>query len=479
MDLLSVSRCPAQRAGLMTATDEKQRSLVCTYFVFCIGSQVFLSYSGGGLPASLDTIQRRLGLSATEVGLLVAMDKVGQTLAAPFWGRVLQGTTTKPLLLGAYTLAASSVLVLALVPNIYCMLAAMLCYGICESLQVVWGTVWILSNAPTEMRAQWMGLGAIGAGAGTWLGACVAGYVTADHFSYSIAFVIQGCLLGLSALFAAMTPSASLDISVDTQGADERTEKDSVQTQLSTMLGTPLYRWTLVCIPQVYFVQSGLQSLWVRLFCEGPWSLSKNTVVTSCLVALGIGGTSGAIFGPAVVDKYGGFGDDEGKYRSLRIMRHFASFSACAGIIAIAVISLKMTSVYTLQSELQDPRLWVVWCVFVGITFCLTATATTFTSIAVESVPREMQTLASGIAVCVGNLLGYAGGPFWPGALMDLIRMARPNLALADLLGCATNYVCLFTLTLLATSHFTARTAMAKLNVENQDTQSLLAVSSP
>eukprot|EP00930_Biecheleria_cincta_P038984 TRINITY_DN26802_c0_g1_i1.p1 TRINITY_DN26802_c0_g1~~TRINITY_DN26802_c0_g1_i1.p1 ORF type:complete len:471 (+),score=42.95 TRINITY_DN26802_c0_g1_i1:152-1564(+) len=470
---------------MVVATGEKSHSPFCIYFVFCICSQIFLSYSGGGLPASLDTIQKRLVLSDTEIGLLVAMDKIGQTVAAPFWGRALQGTPTKPLLLGAYLLAASSIMVLALVPNIYFMLPAMLCYGICESLQVVWGTVWILSNAPSEMRAQWMSFGAIGAGAGTWIGACVAGYVTANHFSYSIAFVVQACLLGVSCLSAAVTPSESLDISVGTQDALDGPGDASAQAQLSTkaqlstMLGTPLYRWTLLCIPQVYFVQSGLQSLWVRLFCEGPWALSKNTVVTSCLIALGIGGTSGAVFGPILVDKYGGFGDDEGKYRSLRIMRHFTSLSACAGIVAILVISLKMFSVYRLESELQDPRLWLVWTVFVGITICLTATATTFTSIAVESVPREMQTLASGVAVCVGNLLGYAGGPFWPGALMDLIRVAQPNLELASRLGWAANYVCLFTVTLLATAHFTARTAMAKLNVESQDCQSLLAVSNP
>jgi len=467
----------------MVATSEKSQSPACIYFVFCILSQVFLSYSGGGLPASLDTIQKRLGFSDTEIGLLVAMDKIGQTVAAPFWGRALQGTPTKPLLLGAYIVASSSILVLALVPNIYFMLPAMLCYGICESLQVVWGTVWILGNAPTEYRAQWMSFGAIGAGAGTWIGACVAGYVTANHFSYSIAFIVQSCLLGVSALSAAVTPSASLDISVGTQdGNDEGPggasvqEQLSTQAQLSTMLGTPLYRWCLLCIPQVYFVQSGLQSLWVRLFCEGPWALTKNTVVTSCLVALGIGGTSGAMIGPILVDMYGGFGDDEGKYRSLRIMRNFTSSSACSGMIAILVISLKMHSVYRQpESEIQDPRLWIVWFVFVGITFCLTATATTFTSIAVESVPRGMQTLASGVAVCVGNLLGYAGGPFWPGALMDLIHAARPTLELANRLGWAANYVCLFTVTLLATAHLTARTAMSKLDVESQEGKSLLA----
>merc|ERR1712217_792868 len=47
----------------------------------------------------------------------------------------------------------------------------------------------------------------------------------------------------------------------------------------------------------------------------------------------------------------------------------------------------------------------------------------TQTSINCESVPREMHAFASGTTMAVQNLLGYAGGAFVPGVVMDISRL--------------------------------------------------------
>lgn len=373
--------------------DEEKRQLrnkTFVYFTFCLGVQMFMSYDGGATPASLDTIQERVQLSETEIGLLGALDKVGQTMFSMVWGRAVQIYPTKILLASALLMNAIFSLTFGVVFNKYAMFAAKFAQGATESLQGVWGTVWTLQNAPESSRTQWMGLGAIASGLGNGVGTMVAGFTTANGLPYSLAYVFQASMLGIFWFLQVLTPGRFLSLNVGRQAEnadktkaiqlptiieedqgpllyteEESAKKDrsrlavdeeplGVASQLRALWGNRLYLRTSLCISQIYFWNSGVQFIWTRTFVEGPWQLNKNIVVVAFILVTGVGSFLGVILGPTIVDKHGGYADDVGKHRSLGLLLRFSAMAVVfAGIASFAVVK-RMQSDEQLEQHIRQ-----------------------------------------------------------------------------------------------------------------------------
>lgn len=411
------------------ALEEQGMSLRVRYFVYfglCLAVQMFMSYDGGATPASMDVIQARLRedgqtLSQTEASLLGCLDKVGQTLAAVVWGRLLQLLPTKLLLVSSLGANALFALTFGFVRSKKAMFLAQFMRGVTESLQGVWGTVWTLSYAPPNRRTQWMGLGAIAAGLGNGIGTMVAGYGTANGLPYSFAYAVQASVLALLWLILIATPSSLLvppNRPEDFSGSAQ-VDAPGARAQFRALLSNRLYMRSLICIALILFINSGVQFLWVRLFVQGPFMINKNLVVTGFLVITGVGSFIGVLLGPRIIDSHGGYGDKIGRYVSLVLLKRMTAVAAFGAGMAMFGISVRMALGGRTMGILWDPWLWEVGLAIMVLFIGINSTIATVAAINAESVPRHMQEFAVGLTGSAQNLLGYAGGILLPGIAMD------------------------------------------------------------
>jgi len=473
--------------GEYTEDEEQSQGDVrttCLYIAFCLGVQMFMSYDSGATSSSLDTIQDAgLNLTQTQIGVLGSIDKVGQTLFSMVWGRALQLVPTKRLM--ACSLLANAVfsLTFGVVFNKWAMFAAKFSQGATEALQGIWGTVWTLTNAPPSARSQWMGMGAIAAGLGNGLGTVISGFATANGAPYSVAFIFQSVVLGLFWIGLLTTPGWRLslpgspdraELEEDTDAPEQKvSSKSGVESsksaqdissydQAKALLQNKLYVFMACNVAQIFFFNSGVQYIWTRLFVEGPWRLNKNWVVTGFLMVTGVGSFLGVAIGPRLVDAAGGYADDEGKYKTLKLLLKFAAVASLGSGLAIAytAVHLFIASDNALEGITDTP--YLLWSIMMFIFLAQNATVATHTAICCESVPSEMQSFATGMTVAVQNLFGYASGAFLPGVVMDQAYSLwkhvgdgnelslRAQLGVGFMFACASPFMLMVTVALAA-----------------------------
>jgi len=448
------------------------------WLLFCMAVQAFMSYDGGATPASLEVIQNAtraqtgVELSQIDIGLLGALDKIGMTIAGIVWGRALQLFPTKPLLVCSLALNALCTFLFGLLTFKYSMFACKFFMGVTQGLQGVWGTVWILTYAPAEVKTQWMGMGAIAAGLGNGIGTAVAGFGTANGLSYSFAFFLQAAVLGLLWVCMVCTPSSWLQLplaSDDPTNGNESPNGMGAMAQLAVIRTNKVYLYTALSICQVFFINSGIQFIWVRLFVEGAWTLDKSLVTVAFLVVTGAGSFVGVALGPILVDKYGGYEDDEGKARSLRILVRITSI--CTFGALIAVIAVLCHFAFSAAADKSAMNLWI-WMMWFGVSLIFmgdSATIATHTAINVEVVSEEMRSFASGMTISMQNLLGFAGGTLVPGVFMDVSQRVYTSymstedvpdtLSMEALLDLGFVFICGISVTLLITVSLASRAA--------------------
>lgn len=201
-------------------------------------------------------------------------------------------------------------------------------------------------------------------------------------------------------------------------------QKDAL-TQIRHLATNPLYMWTALVLASIFFVTSGVQFLWVRVFIN-VWGVSKSGAVTAFLLSTGLGGLSGVLIGPRAIDHCGGFIDKQGRWNSLKFIACMMWTSVCGALVCLIVLFAKCHA-GTLGSSLSDFwLLQVIWLAHFVIFVGFNASLAGLTGINIGALSPHMRSLGSGCTVSVQNLLGYAMGPLVPGALMDELSYHAP-----------------------------------------------------
>mmetsp|Transcript_28642 Transcript_28642/g.62320 ORF Transcript_28642/g.62320 Transcript_28642/m.62320 type:complete len:622 (-) Transcript_28642:418-2283(-) len=427
------------------------------FFALSLGVQGFLSYSGGATPASLPAIEAaNPGLTQFQISLLGSLDKIGQVVASPFWGRALQHCATKWLLVLGLFLNAGASLAFGFVRSKEAMFAAKFIQGCTESQQIIWGNVWTTAKAPMHLLSTWMNLGGVAAGVGTAVGQAVAGFSNAGGMPYSFAYCVQAG--GLLLLWFLLLVSPSRWVALKRTGtpsaplveAQPGVKKSSILGDIKTLFRRRLYILTMLCVAENNFIVGGLQFFWTRFFCNGPWTLPLQTVTLAGLLVQGAGMGLGIFLGPILVNRYGGYQDHLGRYVILHLLLRITAVGAFGAGLAVLCMGIQLNTwaedAELLDSSLANPWLWLFWFATVPLNFALSAQGGVQTVINIGSVPPGMQELAQGITTSVQFLCGYAGGVIMPSIALDCAyviskKWLHYEMTNADML--ATGVLCL------------------------------------
>lgn len=450
---------------------ENVGALMCIFSTSILGVQAFMSYSGGATPAALPAIQAtNPGLTQFEISLLGSLDKIGQVIASPLWGRALQRVPTKVLLVIGLIANAGFSLQFGFVSAKYSMFLSKFMQGCTESQQIVWGNLWTESRAPRHLLSTWMNLGGVAAGVGTAVGQAVAGFSITAGLPYCVAYVVQAA--GLTLLWVGLLFTPHHYVALPTGSAKDGTNSSalSVGDQLRVLLDNRLYWLTMLCVAENNFITGGTQFFWTRFFCNGPWTLNLGTVTAAGLLVQGAGMGLGIFLGPALVNRYGGYYDDLGRYITLCLLQRItaiAMFGAGLATLSMAIqLSPWLEGSSVLDSSLWNPWLWTFWLATVPINFALAAQGGVQTVINIGSVPREIRPFGQGLTTSVQFLFGYAGGVILPSIILDVAfdfsrHFLDYTMSEADQLATGMFVVCTMTAVLFATVNLARAEALA------------------
>lgn len=177
--------------------EHNSKSSPLAFFIFCLGTQVFMSYDGGATPASIDQIvqETQMRWTEAELGLLGSLDKLAMTASSLLWGWALQRAPAKVLVATGLAINAVSTLVFGSIQSKEIMYLSKSTMGITQGLHAVWCTCWVLTHAPDANRTVWLGLLAVAAGFGNGLGTAIAGFGTSQGLHYAFAWQVEAACL--------------------------------------------------------------------------------------------------------------------------------------------------------------------------------------------------------------------------------------------------------------------------------------------
>jgi len=247
---------------------------------------------------------------------------------------------------------------------------------------------------------------------------------------YCFAYAVQAAILALLWVALLLTPASWVSLQ------RHRREHVGGQAQMSygILFSKRLYWYTMLCVAQNNFIVGGLQFFWTRFFINGPWHLSMSTVTLTNLLVNGLGMCLGIVFGPVLMNAYGGYTDDLGRYVTLCLLLRISALAVFGAGLVILATGMQL-SVWgdrawsdlhhagsdngLMDSSLWNPWLWVFWAATIPINFSLAAQGGVQTVINIGSVPEGLQEVAQGVTTSVQNLFGYAGGVIVPSAIID------------------------------------------------------------
>ncbi|CAE8688727.1 unnamed protein product [Polarella glacialis] len=445
------------------ASHVSRTARVLVFVVLCQGVQMFMSYDGGAVPASLVELQKKAGShpwSEFELGLLGSMDKIGMVVASVPWGWSLQRFNAKLLMAVSLFLNAGCTLAFGFLREKSWMYLAKFLIGVTQALQGVWSTVWTVTMAPPDRKTMWFGLGAVSAGLGNGIGYAVAGFGTANGLPYAFAFQLASGVLGVCWIALLFFPASWLRIRLPTHEEDARaneveetrhredgrsTDDATSETSpasspatlqdLKNMMNNKVYLWTALAISLTMFEVSAIQFLWNRAFTEILPGLNINFVTLMSLVVSGAGGGVGIAFGPWFIDSRGGFGSPPGVIRTIKVLWYFQLVAALAGGAGVGCLYGKFHTKQHDTGEWGDEWLWMLWISIFVVIAAQNACVAALCGINVEVIPEPSRAFASGTEMTVRNVLGYMCGPLLPALVMSLNSGSEKSWQLALGLG--------------------------------------------
>lgn len=445
------------------------------FAAFCMGVPIFMAFNGGATQATIDTIQETGHWSPSGIGLLGAMDKIGMTVSAAFWGYMLQHASAKTLLVIGLGINGASCLLFGILENCYSMYLAKLLIGFTEGLQWVWAPLWIGQWAEARSLSSWMNLsGGVAAGAGNGLGTIVAGFSTASGLSYAFAFRIEAGALIVLWIGLVLVDAELLEIrrreeerpmldklksatsNLTRQGSfvetmesraltthftsmiwfqdsdilGEQVAKQPIMQQLLELWKNRLFVWAALAFSCSNFVNSGMQFMWIRLFMA-LWSESKNVAVISLLIISGGGGAVGMLMS----SWHEPVSDAAGRRQTIAFILK-AFFCALIG----AVLTLVACDWQLVESTAPDYR--VLGLAWIGIFMAFAGVAGTpglLQILCINSVEDEhLRSFGTGLYQGVNNFLGFALGPLVPQVVMEIAIKKHVDETAALVAGLAT-----------------------------------------
>mmetsp|Transcript_69361 Transcript_69361/g.130870 ORF Transcript_69361/g.130870 Transcript_69361/m.130870 type:complete len:504 (+) Transcript_69361:21-1532(+) len=428
------------------------------FVFFCIGVQAFMAYNGGATSATVHTIREEGNWGPAASGALGAMDKLGMTVASPIFGFFLQSWPAKTLLILGLFINAGSTLLFATLQNHLSMCTVKFFMGLTEGLQWVWAPLWIARWADKEHVSLWMTIsGGVVAGVGSGLGFVIAGFGTANGFSYGFAFKVEGGalfvlwlgLLSVSrmgfSIKADIVREASAAVGDDLShlGLEQPLETFSDVTQMSVSMlkgfkaklvskGTfrraerhktfksqlqELWRNKIFCcsalaLASFNFTTNGMQFSWIMTF-TCLWGISYNVVASSFIGLIAAGGVFGVVAQSFV--RLGGNTAAERERISKFVIKAYL-ISAIGALLAFLGVLLHMLSILSLW-----PSLIMVWTAMFIVASGLNSTSGLLMILCTKSVDDEQtRSLGTGIYQCLSNLLGLSFGPFLPQLVISM-----------------------------------------------------------
>jgi hypothetical protein len=293
---------------------------------------------------------------------------------------------------------------------------------------------------------------------------------------YCFAYAIQAAILTLLWVAMLLTPASWVSLR---RRRGRGHFGGEAQMPYRVLLEKRLYWYTMLCVAQNNFIVGGLQFFWTRFFFNGPWHLDMKIVTTTNLLVNGLGMILGIVFGPVLMNMYGGYTDDLGRYVTLRLLLRITALTVFgAGFVILATgmqlsvwgdrawnaLHVAGSDEGLMDSSLWNPWLWVFWVATVPINFSLAAQGGVQTVINIGSVPEGLQEFAQGVTTSVQNLFGYAGGVIIPSAVIDASyyvgrRSMDYEMTTPDQLSVGVSVVCGAAFSLFATVFLAMREA--------------------
>ena len=198
----------------MSQNTSKTRPLLRLFPVLLVNLIAF----GVAIPV-VPALAKQLGAGGTEVGLLFALQALGQLCTAPLWGKLSDRVGRRPVLIATIGAAAFADLFTSLSTSLTALFAARLFAGLVAGV-VATSSAYVADSTTPERRSSGMALIGICFGLGFTIGpgiGALASYLSPDDLGpmgRGFPFVVAACLnltAALTATFVLAEPSGSAE----------------------------------------------------------------------------------------------------------------------------------------------------------------------------------------------------------------------------------------------------------------------------
>lgn len=389
------------QSEFLVASEEKSCKKAHTRLIFSLFLYIaiFSNFDTGVIPAALFSIQKEMPISQLEEAAIGAL---------PFFG-ISFGSLLVSYLMKKFS--TIKVLFLALCCNILCsiwfafsftltsMYFSRFCMGFTQAFWVVYGPVWTNQFSPENRQTTWLGIlqgfSPIGIIVGYGLtGLIVNNWLNDWSWRVGVLFQAFGELPGILAFIWLRNKDVAIE-------AHENDQKDSNKTgELSKIFSNFVYILAVCSNCVAFFVVFGLQ-FWGTLYMITILEEDSSTAMYTYVAITVTAPFFGVLIGGTISDKLGGYKGNQ----VLTALKLCLFFSLLATFLALSA-----GFVFTLAS----------WATFVWLQIffgaCLIPPGS---GVVVNSVRKELQTTASGVAQIVYNIMGYFLSPLFSAFIME------------------------------------------------------------
>eukprot|EP00744_Colponema_vietnamica_P005024 GILI01007410.1.p1 GENE.GILI01007410.1~~GILI01007410.1.p1 ORF type:complete len:579 (+),score=197.95 GILI01007410.1:84-1820(+) len=410
----------APAAKVLDPIESRKRKII----FFCLFMlTILVNYDSGAVPAVLDYIAADFKLSYGALGLLGSLPYIGLTVFSPVSGYLLQKFSAKKVVVTLLFLNILSAVLFAFSPETVSLFITRLAIGCTQASFIIYAPVWVDEFAPDATRTIWLGCIQAAVGLGVMVGYAAAGFFAISIGRWEAAILLQAVLMAPFCLYLAFVPVKDFDCSTNPQtnpapSSDStaivnrrasridsvwsaKPETVSVWVQLKLIFSNKIFMCTVFSLCSLFFVVTGIQ-FWITEYLLRFIVHDKPVVLAVFAAVAATGPTVGVFMGGFIVDRMGGYKGAKGTLVALKCCVVFAILSCVTGIPAG----------YIFNFPIMISLIWLLLA-FGG------AILPAATGVIMSSVPLYMRSFSSAVSMLIYNVLGYAGGSFLPGIVMD------------------------------------------------------------